>query len=82
MPLNPPLGVTTFFPLLYSPQSLAPEEEAEVPTPGESGCHACNQLAKGSITKFMTSEKFLENNPERFEGNSVTTLSSIKNKAL
>ena len=34
----------------------------------ESGCGACTQLLKGSITQFMTSEKFLEKYPERIEG--------------
>ncbi|XP_063683382.1 uncharacterized protein LOC134817938 [Bolinopsis microptera] len=34
----------------------------------ESGCGACTQLLKGSITTFMTSDKFLEKYPERIEG--------------
>ena len=34
----------------------------------DTGCGACAQLLKGSITQFMTSEKFLEKYPERIEG--------------
>ena len=42
--------------------SLDPEDETT--------CGACAQLMKGSITQFMTSEKFLEKYPERIEGES------------
>ena len=38
--------------------------------PDESGCGACTQLLKGSVTTFMTSDKFLEKYPERIEGKS------------
>lgn len=53
----------------YNP-SLPTDDDNEPPGAPvlDSSCNACNQLAKGSITHFMTSEKFLENNPDRVEG--------------